>query len=125
LAHPREWLQTNRAHTLRASIVHDLPGELVGEVAHPAALFALAFADRSDFARSLQPLATREEAATYHPLRASIAPVACAVASHMDDGGHLHPQVYAHNAVLSRRLGRGPREGDLGDPLVALALDAP
>src|SRR5262249_62278280 len=103
----------------------DLPRDLVVEVAHPTALFALALAHRADFARSLQPLAARVEAATPHPLSASIAQLACAIAlaCHVDDRGDLPPQVYAHDPRIGGRLWRGRRVGDLGDPLPPLAFD--
>src|SRR5262249_58496470 len=78
----------------------DLLRELMVHVAHPAPLFTLAFAHRANLLGFLKVLATGVELAALCPLHSPIAEEPSAFGDDVHHGGHLHPQVYPHDALI-------------------------
>src|SRR5262249_60441952 len=78
----------------------DLLRELMVHVAHPAPLFTLAFAHRANLLGFLKVLATGVELAALCPLHSPIAEEPSAFGDDVHHGGHLHPQVYPHDALV-------------------------
>src|SRR6516164_7349591 len=97
---------------------NDLPGELVIDIAHPAALFAPTHADRADLADLLQGPASRMEASPHHALVPTVANIARALAWHMNHSGQLDAQVHAHHRLTCRWLRGWQSKSNLGDPAV-------
>src|SRR5258707_6601344 len=102
-----ESFQADDAHTLPLGMEDDLMGELMVHVAHPARLVALALAHGANLLRLLQLLAAGVELAALGALLTPIAQEAIALADHRHHGGHLHAQVYAHDALAGVGSGSG------------------
>src|SRR5450755_435575 len=124
LAYPMQGFYLNSADALGVCVIDNLTGKLVVDILHPPGLFALAFPDGTSLFGLLQRLTTGVEATAHVPLRTSIAKETCACASDMRHGWHFDAQVNSHDRLPIARRGILLRQGEIGDPLATLFLDA-